>query len=27
VPDDAPLEGPGLAPYWQAAAEIPDQPG
>jgi MobA-like NTP transferase domain len=27
VTEDAPLEGPGLAPYGQAAAEIPDQPG
>ena len=27
VPEDAPLEGPALAPYGQAAAEIPDQPG
>jgi CTP:molybdopterin cytidylyltransferase MocA len=26
-PDDSPLEGPALAPYGQAAAEIPDQPG
>jgi CTP:molybdopterin cytidylyltransferase MocA len=26
-PDDAPLEGPALAPYGQAAAEHPDQPG
>jgi hypothetical protein len=26
-PDDAPLEGPGLAPYGQAVAEVPDQPG
>ncbi|HEY3522954.1 MAG TPA: NTP transferase domain-containing protein [Candidatus Limnocylindrales bacterium] len=26
-PDDAPLEGPALAPYGQAAAEVPDQPG
>jgi CTP:molybdopterin cytidylyltransferase MocA len=25
--DDAPLEGPALAPYGQAAAEVPDQPG
>ncbi|HEU4672154.1 MAG TPA: NTP transferase domain-containing protein [Candidatus Limnocylindrales bacterium] len=25
--DDAPLEGPGLAPYGQAVAEVPDQPG
>ena len=25
--DDVPLEGPGLAPYGQAAAEDPDQPG
>jgi CTP:molybdopterin cytidylyltransferase MocA len=25
--DDAPLEGPALAPYGQAAAENPDQPG
>jgi hypothetical protein len=25
--DDAPLEGPALAPYGQAAAEDPDQPG
>ncbi|MFL5680386.1 MAG: NTP transferase domain-containing protein [Chloroflexota bacterium] len=27
VADDTPLEGPALAPYGQAAAEIPDQPG
>jgi CTP:molybdopterin cytidylyltransferase MocA len=27
VPEDGPLEGPALAPYGQAAAEIPDQPG
>ena len=27
VPDDAPLEGPALAPYGQAADEDPDQPG
>lgn len=26
-PDDAPLEGPALAPYGQAVAEVPDQPG
>ncbi len=26
-PDDGPLEGPALAPYGQAAAENPDQPG
>jgi hypothetical protein len=26
-PDDAPLAGPALAPYGQAAAEDPDQPG
>jgi CTP:molybdopterin cytidylyltransferase MocA len=26
-PEDGPLEGPALAPYGQAAAEIPDQPG
>jgi hypothetical protein len=26
-PDDAPLEGPALAPYGQAAASDPDQPG
>jgi hypothetical protein len=25
--DDAPLEGPALAPYGQAVAEVPDQPG
>jgi CTP:molybdopterin cytidylyltransferase MocA len=25
--DDSPLEGPALAPYGQAAAENPDQPG
>ncbi len=25
--DDAPLEGPALAPFGQAAAEVPDQPG
>jgi CTP:molybdopterin cytidylyltransferase MocA len=25
--DDSPLEGPALAPYGQAAAEDPDQPG
>ena len=25
--DDGPLEGPALAPYGQAAAEVPDQPG
>jgi CTP:molybdopterin cytidylyltransferase MocA len=27
APDEGPLEGPALAPYGQAAAEIPDQPG
>ncbi len=27
VADDSPLEGPALAPYGQAAAEDPDQPG
>jgi CTP:molybdopterin cytidylyltransferase MocA len=27
VPEDGPLEGPALAPYGQAAAEVPDQPG
>jgi CTP:molybdopterin cytidylyltransferase MocA len=27
VSDEAPLEGPALAPYGQAAAEDPDQPG
>jgi hypothetical protein len=26
-PDDAPLAGPALAPYGQAVAEDPDQPG
>ena len=26
-PEDGPLEGPSLAPYGQAAAEEPDQPG
>ena len=26
-PDDAPLSGPSLAPYGQAAATDPDQPG
>lgn len=26
-PDDAPLEGPALAPFGQAVAEDPDQPG
>ena len=26
-PEDSPLEGPALAPYGQAAAEDPDQPG
>jgi CTP:molybdopterin cytidylyltransferase MocA len=26
-PDDAPLEGPSLAPYGQAVAENPEQPG
>jgi hypothetical protein len=25
--DDTPLEGPALAPYGQAAAEDPEQPG
>jgi hypothetical protein len=25
--EDVALEGPGLAPYGQAAAEVPDQPG
>jgi molybdenum cofactor cytidylyltransferase len=25
--DDAPLEGPALAPYGQAEADVPDQPG
>ena len=25
--DDGPLEGPALAPFGQAAAEVPDQPG
>lgn len=27
APEDSPLEGPALAPYGQAAAENPDQPG
>jgi CTP:molybdopterin cytidylyltransferase MocA len=27
LPEDAPLEGPALAPYGQAADEDPDQPG
>jgi hypothetical protein len=27
VPEDAPLEGPALAPYGQAVAGDPDQPG
>ena len=27
APEDSPLEGPALAPYGQAAAEFPDQPG
>lgn len=27
APEDSPLEGPALAPYGQAAAEHPDQPG
>jgi CTP:molybdopterin cytidylyltransferase MocA len=27
LPDDGPLEGPALAPYSRAAAEVPDQPG
>jgi CTP:molybdopterin cytidylyltransferase MocA len=27
IPDDAPLEGPALAPYGQAVAGDPDQPG
>jgi hypothetical protein len=25
--EESPLEGPALAPYGQAAAEDPDQPG
>lgn len=25
--EETPLDGPGLAPYGQAAAEVPDQPG
>ena len=25
--DDSPLEGPGLAPFGQAVAEDPEQPG
>jgi hypothetical protein len=27
APEDAPLEGPALAPYGQAVASDPDQPG
>lgn len=27
APDDSPFDGPALAPYGQAAAENPDQPG